>query len=222
MSGVGGQGSPATVRMDAPSLVLYHFEMTDADQPLSQNERLRRVVIVCAAFGRNYAIYRAGQNADVKQLLTAQHRDQSFWLQINSNCLDIAVLEWCKLFGEKERGEAGHGQHGWRRIASDPAGFKRGLLEALGTTDAEFAELIEAMRKLRDKFIAHLDSDRTMNIPLLTAAYSAVAYYHRHVVTIERGSSNDWLGPPHTPEQYALGYQALYNATLEMMKQANS
>jgi hypothetical protein len=29
-------------------------------------------------------------------------RKVSFWRQVNSNCLDIAVLDWCKLFGNQK------------------------------------------------------------------------------------------------------------------------
>ena len=41
------------------------------------------------------------------------------------------------------------------------------------------------MRRYRDKFIAHLDSDYTMLIPTLDIAKKAVRFYHAHVVNHE-------------------------------------
>lgn len=179
------------------------------------------MVIVCANFGRNIVIYRVGQRDELKPLLSRHHRDRSFWRQVNSNAIDIAVLEWCKLFGERDRNKPGYGYacHGWRIIVTDARAFEEGLYTNLNITEAEFVALVEGMRKLRDKFIAHLDSDRTMDIPLLTKAYEAVVYYHRHVVTVEREAHWD-LGPPANPEEFSAAYYQLYADNLAMMTEA--
>ena len=199
--------------------------MTAMTQPpeLSRCERLRRVVITCASFGRNLAFYRAGRSPEAQWLYTDLHPQRSFWLQVNSNFVDQAVLEWCKLFGEKKprNDEYGHGEHGWRRIVlTNQNAFEVGMHRQLGCTHAEFAELVDAMRRLRDKFIAHLDSDRHMDIPLFARAYEAIAYYHDHVVTNE--NEGNWvLGPPNTAEQFRLSYEALLADTTAMMKRTN-
>ncbi len=47
---------------------------------------------------------------------------------------------------------------------------------------------IEQMRHFRDKFVAHLDDDRTMRPPDLSVAKSAVEFYHSYVIDSEAPS----------------------------------
>lgn len=63
---------------------------------MTREQRLRRVVILWCHFTRNMAYYRAGWK-DKKPV-----RSFEFWNTLNGNCLDIAVLEWCKLIGERK------------------------------------------------------------------------------------------------------------------------
>jgi hypothetical protein len=41
------------------------------------------------------------------------------------------------------------------------------------------------MRKYRDKFLAHLDSENVMQIPVLDVAKKAVWFYHSYIVQHE-------------------------------------
>ena len=127
-------------------------------------DRLRRVVIVCASFARNLAYYRVGQEPGSSALHAPTHPHASFWRQANGNFLDLCVLEWCKLFGERK------GEHGWQQIVADPTAFETGLLAHLGMSATTFNAHIETMRRYRDKFFAHLDSDAVMQIPTLSMA----------------------------------------------------
>jgi len=143
---------------------------------MTRSERLRRVVIVSSHFARNLAYYRAGWS---EGRLT--HAGNQFWTTVNGNCLDVCVLEWCKLLGD------GNGPHHWRQIVGDPANFEAGLLRQLGMNADGFRKHIEEMRRYRDKFIAHLDSELVMNIPNLDIPKTAVWFYHQHVVSQEIG-----------------------------------
>src|SRR6202030_518737 len=109
-------------------------------------------VIVCANFIRNLAFYRTG-HGDGRRLLDDSAKHALFWRQVNSNAIDILVLDWCKLFADKD----GNSEHGWRRLVSDPASFEAALLSDLGLTADQFKDYCQEMRTLRDKFIAHLD-----------------------------------------------------------------
>jgi hypothetical protein len=60
----------------------------------------------------------------------------------------------------------------------------------MGLDEAAFQKEIEAMRRYRNKFLAHLDSDYTMNIPTLDVAKKAVWFYHAHIVSHEAGSGD--------------------------------
>lgn len=84
---------------------------------LTPSERMRRVAILCHHFVRNYAYYK----------IIPEAMDSEFWRTVRGNFLDIAVLEWCNLFADK------NDPHGWRRIVSDQARFETELLAHLGT-----------------------------------------------------------------------------------------
>jgi len=146
---------------------------------MTRRDRLRRVVILCRNFARNLAYYRAGRRPEHLPLLAPEHPRVNFWRVMNANCLDLCVLEWCKLLASHRE------KHHWSDIVSDPAGFKAQLLSYLSIDDAAFQEHIKVMRTYRNKFLAHLDSDPTMNIPALDIAKKAVWFYHAHLVTHE-------------------------------------
>jgi hypothetical protein len=149
-----------------------------ASNPLTPDERLRRVMIVCCHFLRNLAFYSAGWRYDT-HLQRRDHRTSAqFWVNANSNSIDICVLEWCKLFAEKK------GKHRWSRIVADPE-FERKLLLRLGLTADEFEGYVEQMWFYRSKFIAHLDDERTMNIPLMRVARKSIAFLYDHLRQVE-------------------------------------
>ena len=62
------------------------------------------------------------------------------------------------------------------------------------------------MRRYRDKFVAHLDSDPKMDIPLLTAALAADIFYHGHIVRAE-AAAGDLFGLADTSDKFAKGYE---------------
>jgi len=146
---------------------------------MTRKEQLRRVVILCCRFARNLAYYRVARSREYKHLFDPSTPGANFWRVANSNFIDVCVLEWCKLFADRS------GKHYWPRIVSDPASFKAGLLCHLKLEEVAFRREIESMRCYRDKFLAHLDSDNTMNIPKLDAPKRAVWFYHAHIVTHE-------------------------------------
>lgn len=152
--------------------------------PLTRKERLRRTALVCAHFTRNLAYYRAGRNGD--ELRVPPDTDALLYVTINSNFLDIAVLEWLKLFFATQ-------QHAWQNVVRDPAQFQAGLLAHLGCTEDELGAFVVEMRTYRDKFVAHLDALREMDIPMMEMAKAAVFYYQRYLLAHENGDRP--LGP---------------------------
>lgn len=95
---------------------------------------------------------------------------------MNSNCLEICGLEWCKLFAER------NGKYGWENVVSDPATFKPRLLAHLGVTEGAFKDYADDFRSYRDKFIAHLDEVYTMNIPFLRVGGRSVPYLYTDLI----------------------------------------
>jgi hypothetical protein len=147
---------------------------------------MRRVVLLCCAFARNVAFYRAGWAEQAQPLLSKRHPQAPFWRQVNGNFFDMAVLDWCKLFGDqKDTPHRRLGKHHWRRAVSNPEEFGTRLLVRLDTNAEGFAALITKMREYRDKFVAHLDDELTMNPPELGPAREAITFYYRHIVECE-------------------------------------
>jgi hypothetical protein len=148
---------------------------------LTRRERLRRVVLLCCHFTRNLAYYRAGIG-----LLTKA--SPQFWLTANTNFIDTAVMEWCKLLGDEKA------NHFWANVVSDASSFETDMLDHVGLTADEHAAYINEMRTYRDKFLAHLDDLPDMDIPTLDEAKATVEFYCRYIVSQE--AAYDLAGLP--------------------------
>ena len=145
----------------------------------SREWRLRRVVILCQTFMRNLAYFRAANSyRDTLRDPPFTPEREVLITSINNN-LDVCVTEWCKLFGEPE------GKHAWEKIVSCQNKFAFALQNDLGMSAVEIDTYKRKMRRLRDKFIAHLDSDEKMDYPKLEQARKSVVFYHSYLVTHE-------------------------------------
>lgn len=91
-------------------------------------DRTKNAGLLCVNFVRNLAYYRAGF-CDDKTLFP----DSEFWLTINSNFLEIAVVEWCKLFAD------GRARHDWKKAVVDPSAFLPQLLADRGLSLRDWA-----------------------------------------------------------------------------------
>lgn len=158
---------------------------------MTRRKRLRRVAILCCACVRNLAFYRAGwHQGDI-----VFDRTSNIEKTINGNFLDIAVLEWCKLFLPKEK-------HAWHKIVSDTKGFQAGLLKHLDITQADFEKYREELRTYRDKFIAHLDLHEIMCVPLMDIVKNSVIYYYCWLLQHENDGATFEDGPSDLPAYY--------------------
>lgn len=142
---------------------------------MNHPERLRRVVILMTAFTRNLAYFRAFE--PFRQRIPLGGWD--FWMTLSNNSLDMTVLEWCKLFADPKD------KHHWRKIASEPDVFEATLMADVNANAETFGDYLKSMRRYRDKFVAHLDSDVVMEIPLMDIAVRSVRCYHAHLVANE-------------------------------------
>jgi len=136
---------------------------------MTRNQRARRVAKLCCNCARNTAYYRAGWRN--RKILVKD----DFWVGANSNFLDLAVLEWCKLFADNR------GKHHWRKIVPEPDIFLHDMLVNINVTPDAFEQHCEVMKTYRDKFLAHLDDELKMKIPHLTIVINSVFYLYRIV-----------------------------------------
>ena len=168
------------------------------EPPLTRRERLRRVVLLCADFTRNLAYYRTSFRRS--GVWKRRSQDFSFWMTVQSNALDMCVLDWCKLFGKR------NDQHAWQEVVSDSAAFESNLLKGLGVSVGEFDKFRDAMFGYRDKFVAHLDSLRKISIPEIELAQDSVNFYCAYVAEHE-AEVGDLQGLPDSALKLKLGYE---------------
>ena len=140
---------------------------------MQHENRARRALILCCHCLRNLAFYRAGWKHGHIRVA------RQFWVNANGNFLDTSVLEWCKLFVEK------NGRHHWRTFVSDPDKFYSALLHELKVTDGEFTEYAKTFKQYRDRFVAHLDLDAIMHLPQLGKAYESVVLLYDYMIAHE-------------------------------------
>lgn len=152
---------------------------------MTREQRLRRVLLICCHFARNMAYYRAGWKN--KRLI----RENEFWVSVNGNCIDIAVLEWCKLFGDV------NDSHYWKKVVTDVSNFQSGLLLAIGPgmNMEGFQYYVKKVKQYRDKFVAHLDQDLIAKVPSLDDCWRATQFYFRYILERE-GNTFSFLGLP--------------------------
>lgn len=148
------------------------------DESLTEGERLRRVALLTRHCIDNIACYRAGWATDSKgeKHVVVQ---RNFWIRANGNFLDIAVSEWCKVFADRRS------KHHFARVMPEAATLLAGLTAALGMDEAAYGALIAGVREYRDKFVAHLDDQRVMNVPAMQPLLDSAIFLYDTLCTNE-------------------------------------
>jgi len=90
--------------------------------------------------------------------------------------LDIACLEWCKLFGS--RGGAGKSIHWHHVLMNDEPDFKGKLLKYISKSNLEWEQYHKLITDYRDTAVAHSDlTARTDSYPNLDIVVSSSIIY---------------------------------------------
>jgi hypothetical protein len=139
---------------------------------MATQEQLTGALQVVVNLTRCVALKRALAAADPDPAL-------NFWRVLHGNLLDMAVLEWCKLFGSDDEE---HQQVHWKNVFADEGGFRTGLFAHIDMEQEAWCAYWQQMKAYRDQHVAHLDFNRrdvTHYPDLGTALWSAVYYYSR-------------------------------------------
>jgi hypothetical protein len=183
--------------------------------PLPRREKLRRTVILCCHCARNIAYYRAGWTIDLatkekRPLCTSQ-----FYVTVNGNFIDTAVLEWCKLFGD----HSNEGHH-WRKILEQEEKkkqFGEGLYKFLGCARKGWNELRDKAIAYRNEFLARLGEEPVGELPFLSYAVRSAIYYHGYLLKHEN-DGHTYQGLPLDPEAYYQECEAQGNRHYEALR----
>lgn len=139
---------------------------------MSADDLLKNAVRIVAAVVRNIHLKRVLHDTHPEPRL-------NFWRLIYGNCLDMAVIDWCKLFGSDK--EPVH----WKNVVpeADHDNFRAGLLSALGLSAGEWHEQRRRIKAYRDNLAAHFDvgfirRETDLRWPDLTMPLSATYFYY--------------------------------------------
>lgn len=105
----------------------------------------------------NIAYYKAGwEGKDNERKLILNNND--FWIRINGNFLDMATIEWFKLFLDKNSNNE-YGDHHWKSIfIVDHHKWKEAMFISINETEETFESSALKILNYRNKFLAHRDS----------------------------------------------------------------
>lgn len=148
---------------------------------MNKKTKVRKGCLLCLSFARNYAFYKAAFNEDWTHFVGGMPSlSNQFWNVTTGNYIDVAVMEWCKLFGN-ERQEKFH----WKSVVKNKALYKTQLLDMFEEGDPEWLGYREDMLIYRDKFVAHLDEENQYIIPRLEKALKLVVFHYEYLLQHE-------------------------------------
>jgi hypothetical protein len=98
--------------------------------------------------------------------------DQNYWIQISNNFFDVAVLEWCKVFGTDS--EPTH----CKTIVDNHASFRKGLLNCTGLDESGWSKYWQSVKDYRNNIIAHFKKIPDLQYPSLDVIINSTFYYY--------------------------------------------
>jgi len=138
---------------------------------LSLGDRMRRAAILCCHLTRNLAYFRVGH------AVFPAAPEGDFLLTMIGNFIDIAVLDWCTLFGN-------HAdlQH-WKQLVPETGhgAFREALRKETGITKAAWETAWAEVKSYRDEFVAHLGSEHIMDVPNMEIPKKMVEFYYDYL-----------------------------------------
>ena len=130
---------------------------------------LRRVGLKCADFARQLSYHRALN--DYKDGFKL-----NFWICVFNNSIDLSVLDWFHLFGYH------NDDLHWKQVVADIDSFRQQLFYHVNMTEDEWKSYREEIKIYRDKDVAHIEVRPTSQVPQMSIALQAVAYYYEYVL----------------------------------------
>jgi len=102
---------------------------------------------------------------------------RNYWIYTFNNFIDMAVLDWCHLFGNWD-----DDLH-WRNVIGKDVGFKERVLADLDLNDGQWADYWECIKDYRNKDVAHIDIvSPATDVPDMELAIRSAATYYRWIM----------------------------------------
>lgn len=172
---------------------------------------LRRcIALLHIHFVRNVAYHKASfRTSDGRGQL---HDQSEYGITVSGNFLDIAILEWCKVFGDW------NGKHHWRTLtpeSSARAALFGLMLSHLRMRDDDWRKYVAVCNTYRDKFVAHLDENEVGYTPDWNVALqSAFFMYGWLIANSPEGTFSNVIGGS-LPIDLPAYYRACFEEAVE-------
>lgn len=140
---------------------------------IKQAKLIDSVGLVTTSCIRNIAHHRAGYASGMDYDTPNISRDSY------SNAFFVAVLEWCKIFGDH------NADHYWPQFIEDPYVFLYDMLDFYSMTTEDYEDAMDEVRTFRDKFVAHLDMDVPEESPSMDMMLCTSMYLYDHLLANE-------------------------------------
>lgn len=151
--------------------------------------RATNAALLCCHFARNFAYHSVFRKSPYLG-------KEGFWLTVQGNFIDVCVLEWCKLFGNR------NGKYHWKNVLCDPDNFRRELLDTHGIDEAALKKLWNTVKDYRDDFVAHTEEQEMSVVPNMNLPYLLVEFYYRKLQLNFPSLETDDCLPAHIDRYY--------------------
>lgn len=141
---------------------------------MASKEQLTATVNIIASLIRSVHLKRVLSDFDPDPGL-------NFWRVMHGNLLDMAVLDWCKLFGSDDEE---HQKTHWKNVVADEEQFRKDLLKAIGVDAGAWKTYWNDMKNYRDQHVAHRDFGKpdVTHYPKLDLALESSYFYYGYLI----------------------------------------
>ena len=110
----------------------------------------------------------------------------NYWIYCYNNSIDMAVLDWCHLFGNAED------ELHWRNVISNVEDFRNDLLTFLDISFEDWEQYWNTVKDYRDKDVAHIEVRPVTNVPTMKLGITAVGFYYNSIISELRGFNDKY------------------------------
>lgn len=178
---------------------------------------MQYAINVIAAFVRNVHLKRAVHAVQPRPHL-------NFWRVIYGNFLDMAVIEWCKLFGSDH---LDHQPVHWKNVVpqAEQDTFRQQLLVELGMSLPEWRAYWNHLKDYRDNHAAHFNEtflapQNNPTYPDFDIALRAAFFYYRWI--LDHMDTDARRRYPADIEEYCARFSELAETVAQSALQATS
>ena len=141
---------------------------------MEQEEKLRmHIYSRLLDFVESMAVYRALYSARIHERTDIDEEIKKLWTNISDNCLQMAVVNWCKVFSSNRKNNKTH----YSYLCNSTNDFRNAVSKA----EIDFDQYVRSMKSFRDNYISHDDLEYE-EIPFLDNALTICNIYENEVI----------------------------------------